>query len=89
MDPKEHKKRIRLIKMAIRKTVAELRTADDAALDRAADNIAVLAANLKDAIAGRPAYAYEDRRGRGLSHLTAARGSTTRKIRKALGYTYP
>lgn len=82
MDDKERKKRIRQILASLRR---ELRDYNGEDPGRFGDVIAQLGANLRDAAEGRDAYG--DGRGGGLSY--AARGSTTRKVRKALGYTYP
>lgn len=82
MDDKERKKRIREIIATLRRELRDFNGEDPS---RFGDTIAVLGANLRDAADGRDAYG--DRRGRGFSY--AARGSTTRKVRKALGYTYP
>lgn len=76
MDDKERKKRIRQIIAALRR---ELRDYNGEDPGRFGDVIAQLGANLRDAAEGRDVV------GEG----RAARGSTTRKVRKALGYTYP
>lgn len=82
MDEKEQKKRIRQIIAALRR---DLRAYNGEDPGRFGDSIAVLGANLRDAAEGRDAYAASGRHPLGY----AARGSTTRKVRKALGYTYP
>lgn len=82
----ETAERDRKVKQLVRQIQAEARMYK---LDpeRTALHIAELAANIVDLHAGRDSYAV----GRTPIGTVCygARGSTTRKVRKALGYTYP
>lgn len=76
----EYDQGLRYIISAIRADTLRLsHTMPPEELEKLACNLAVLGANLVDAINKRPAY----------TGLSTAKGSTTRKVRKALGFTVP